>query len=195
MTQNQMKLIEQLDTDRDYTMAFSYWIFDPEFDKQSKIKKVIKYDKVEEYALIDEQYEMIAERRSLTFTLYLLKEFYIGWEEMTRRKRSYQNIRAKITKRNKFNKIIMERNKNFKPSMKLVKQMLPIPNSIYIFPIININNRFYLNQSYKIWCMTNLIFNRQIIDKGTQILNQIKSNLCSSITLVQHSNKVKHKRH
>jgi hypothetical protein len=72
---------------------------------------------------------MIAERRSLTLTLYLLKDIHLGWEDMKRRKRSYQEIKAKLIKRNKFNKIIAKRNKNFNPIKKFVKLMIPIPNS------------------------------------------------------------------
>jgi hypothetical protein len=121
LTLSQMKLTQNLDPNKDYNICFSYGAYDPELDEYYKVKKTIKYDKEEEYDLIDKQYEMIAERRTLIITLNILKDIHFGWENMKRRKKIYQNIKAILIKRNNFNKLIAKRNKNLKPPKHLLK--------------------------------------------------------------------------
>jgi hypothetical protein len=40
-----MKLMQNLDINKEYNMAFSYWAYDPKWDEYYKIKKAVKYDK------------------------------------------------------------------------------------------------------------------------------------------------------
>jgi hypothetical protein len=123
-------------------------------------KESIKQD-TEEENLIKEKYERIAERKFELWKLYTLVDIHFKTEQEKRKLENYYIRRKHIITRNRFNKINSKSNNRIIPNKKLIKEMIPCSSPIHIFPIIQIDNRFYLGLSYKTWMLSKNIFEKQ----------------------------------
>jgi hypothetical protein len=157
---NGSRIIETMDLKANYLVQIIVDKYFPELIDDCRIRRAIKQDTDEEN-LIKEKYEMIAERKLDIWKLYTLMDIYFKTEQEKRKLENYWINRKNITTRNRFNSIISKRNVRFKPNTRFIKRMIPCPSPIHITPIIQIDNRFYLSLSYKIWMLAREIYTKQ----------------------------------
>jgi hypothetical protein len=157
---NGSRIIETMDLKANYLVQIIVDKYFPELVDDYRIRKAIKQD-TEEENLINEKYEKIAKRKLDIWKLFTLLDIYLITEQEKKKLENYWINRKAITTRNRFNLIIKKRNARFKPNTRFVKKMIPCPSPIHITQIIQIDNRFYLSLSYKIWMLANDIYTKQ----------------------------------